>query len=116
VARLGPPAGWETVINVIAVARPPPLCEFGEDECKGHRPLVVECNECNECSEYEYDEYDGSKGYDLSIPLSVGLVSDLTDAPPAVPPLTIAGIREMGGDKSTKLQKYHKPRLIESIV
>jgi hypothetical protein len=94
------------VINVIAVARTPCVNLVDEDVCKGHRPLVVsECNECSEC-----DEYNGSKGYDLRMPHSVGSVSDVD------PPPTVAGIREMGDDKSAKLMKYHKPRLIEAIV
>jgi hypothetical protein len=53
--------------------------------------------------------------------LSVGSVSDIKASPTAVPPLTsspltVEGIREMGDDMSVKLNKYHKPRLIEAIV
>jgi hypothetical protein len=37
--------------------------------------------------------------------------------PPLTPsPLTVEGIREMGDDMAVKLNKYHKPRLIEAIV
>jgi hypothetical protein len=55
------------------------------------------------------------------MPLSVGSVSDVDATPTAVPPLTpspltVEGIREMGDDMSVKLNKYHKPRLIEAIV
>jgi hypothetical protein len=45
------------------------------------------------------------------------LVGSESDSPPPSS-LTIAGIREMGDnkDKAVKLQKFHKPRLIEAIV
>jgi hypothetical protein len=78
--------------------------------------VVSECNdECSEC-----DEYDGNKGHNLSMPLLVGCVGRQRPPhvrPPLIPStLTVEGIREMGDDKSVKLLKYHKPKLIEAIV
>jgi hypothetical protein len=67
--------------------------------------VVSECNdECSECDEYD----GGNKGHDLSMPPSVGSVSDVD-----VPPLTVIGIREMG---QAKLEKLHKPRFVEAII
>jgi hypothetical protein len=51
----------------------------------------------------------------LSPPLCVEATSRWPNWDPPSP-LTVKGIREMGDDMSVKLNKYHKPRLIEAIV